>query len=87
MISISINLGPGVIWAAMVFVAFWVGVVCFRAGQIHNQIATVRSMQQKQRQLLIAPWQAPGTPLLPSRVSAEMTLLKSHPPIQEEEAA
>lgn len=87
MINISINLGPGVAWAAMVFIVFWIGVGCFRAGQIFNQLAITRDMQQRQRQLLIAPWQKPGQPQSPSRVSAELTLLKSHPPIEEDEAA
>jgi hypothetical protein len=71
----------------MVFVVFWVGVGCFRAGQIHNQIANTRDMQRRQQQLLIAPWQKPGPTQSPSRVSAELTLLKSHPPIEEDEAA
>lgn len=87
MINITINLGPGVIWVGMIFVSFWVGVGCFRAGQIQNQMATSREVQHRQRQLLIAPWQAPGPPLLPSRVDPGLTLLSTHTPIDQEEAA
>lgn len=87
MINISINLGPGAIWIGMIFVTVWIGVGCFRAGQIHNQISTARDMSQRQRQLLIAPWQATGQPLLPSRVDPALTLLSTYTPIEEDEAA
>ena len=87
MINISINLGPGVIWFSMCFIAFWVGVGCFRAGQIASQISYAREIQHRQRQLLAAPWQAPGPPLFPSRVNPEIALIRSHPPIEGDEAA
>jgi hypothetical protein len=87
MINISINLGPGVIWLAMVFVTFWIGVACFRAGQVNNQIANARETQRRQQQLLIAPWQAPGPPLLPRRVDPGLALLSAYTPQDEEEAA
>lgn len=87
MINISINLGPGVIWAAMVFIVFWVCIGSFRAGQIQNQIRNIRETQHRQRQMLIAPHVAPGPPLLPSRVDPGLTLLSRWTPIEEDEAA
>lgn len=86
MINISINLGPGVIWLGMLFVTIWIGVGCFRAGQIYNQVANVREIQHRQRQLLIAPWLAPGQPLLPSRVNPEIALLSTYTRDEEEAA-
>lgn len=86
MINISINLGPGVIWIGMIFISFWIGVACFRAGQITNQISTAREIQHRQRQLLIAPWQKPGQPLLPSRVNPEIALLSTYTPCEDEAA-
>lgn len=87
MINISINLGPGVIWAAMVFIVLWVGVGFFRAGRDYERMSYAKDVQHRKGQMIMAPHIAPGPPLLPSRVSAELTLLKSHPPIEEEEAA
>lgn len=86
MIHISINLGPGIIWLSMIFVTCWIGVACFRAGQIQNSIASARDMQSRQRQLLIAPWQKPGPPLLPSRVNPEIALLSTYTPCEDEAA-
>jgi len=86
LIQISINLGPGIIWLSMTFVTFWIGVACFHAGQIANQMANVREIQHRQRQLLIAPWQAPDPPLLPSRVDPGLALLSTYT-AREDEAA
>ena len=69
----------------MLFVTIWIGVGCFRAGQIYNQMSNVREIQGRQRQLLLSPWQAPGPPLLPSRPSPEIALLSTY--TQDEEAA
>jgi hypothetical protein len=87
MINISINLGPGVIWLSMIFVTFWIGVACYRAGWIAHQIANVREIEKRQSQLLIAPWQAPGPPLLVHRVDPGLALLSTYTPQDEEEAA
>lgn len=87
MINISINLGPGAIWIGMIFVTVWIGVGCFRAGRIYDRISSTQEIQHRQRQMLIAPWQAPGQPLLPSRVDPGLTLLRTYAPIEEDEAA
>lgn len=71
----------------MIFVTVWIGVVCFRAGRIYDRISSTREIQHRQRQLLIAPWQAPGPPLLPRRVDPGLTLLRTYAPIEEDEAA
>ena len=87
MINISINLGPGAIWLAMVFVVCGVAWAAFLAGGIAYQMRSARDIQHRQQQMLIAPWQAPGPPLLPKRVDPGLALLSRYTPIEEEEAA
>ncbi len=70
----------------MLFVTIWIGVGCFRAGQMYNQVVNVREIQHRQRQLLLSPWQASGPPLLPRRPSPEIALLSTYTQAEEEAA-
>jgi hypothetical protein len=87
LINISINLGPGAIWAAMVFIVFWVGVGFFRAGRDYERMSHEKGVQRRRQQMLLAPHIAPGPPLLPRRVDPGLALLSRYTPIEEEEAA
>jgi hypothetical protein len=87
LISISINLGPGVIWLGMIFVSFWIALAAFFAGRAMEQITNAREVQRRQRQMLLAPWIKSGPALLPSRVDPGLTLLRNYMPSEEEEEA
>ncbi len=85
MINISINLGPGVIWLSMIFVTFWIALAAFFAGRAAEQMTNAREVQRRTRQMLTAPWQAPGAPLVVTRVDRRLALIGVRKMLEEEE--
>lgn len=75
MINISINIGPAVVWASLIFVTFWLLWAAFLLGQIRERVANTAAVQRRAHQLLIAPWHKPGPPLQIKRVDPKLGII------------